>query len=145
MRYFKEIEISGVLPIGEATDWIAFGNLPDASYILDPDNQPMEERESVDLILESDGHPFGSDLYLGKRYISEFFPEVDADAYVYAYEVCGGQTPEEISETLKSWIETTQRVVENKEISKDAETIRRSFEERNAELELELQEAARLR
>lgn len=145
MRYFKEIEISDVLPISEATDWIAFGNLPDASYILGSNDQPMEERENVGLILERDGHPFGSDLYLGKRYISEFFPEVDADAYVSAYEACGGQSPEEISEILQSWIDTTQRVFEKREISKDTETMRKSFEERNTELELELQEAARLR
>lgn len=145
MRYFKEIEVSNFLPISEATDWIAFGILPEASYILDVNNQQVEERESVELILEGDGHPFGSDLYLGESYISDFFPEVDAPAYISAYEACGGQSPEEISDSLRSWIETTQRVFEKQELPEDAESLRKSFEERNAELELEFEQAVKLR
>lgn len=145
MRYLQEIEIAESCPISEAADWLAFGFLPNAIYDLDRNDQPIEQRQSVDSILEYMGHHFGHDLYLGEAFIKERFPNVDASAYILAYEQCGGEKPSVLKQRILENKAKLQAIAVEDEDSAHMAVMQKLYEEWIAKEEADLEAAERLR
>ncbi|MCC5958445.1 MAG: hypothetical protein JJU08_03810 [Rhodobacteraceae bacterium] len=145
MRYLQEVEIAEFCPISEAADWLAFGFLPSAVYDLDRDDRPIEQRQSVDSILEYMGHHFSHDLYLGEAYINERFTDVDASAYISAYEQCGGENPSTFKQSILEKKEKLQTLMEGNEDPEHVAVMKNLYEDWIASDEANLEAAESLR
>lgn len=145
MRYFQEIDLAEFCPISEAADWLAFGLLPAANYCLDKDDRPIEERLSVDDILENMGHRFGHDLYLGESYLRTVFPDVDAAAYLSAFDECDGSTPEAVQKNLSDSEERFRITLERLGDAGNIDCLKQMYQEQIKTYEAELLAAKRLR
>ncbi len=144
MRYFREVALPEQMSISEAVDWIAFGLLPEAHWELDDNNEPIEARMQVESILQRFGHPFGSNMdTLDAGYFSEFLPEVDAERYFSAFEVCLGETPEQLTESINRWGGFEN--IASRETSPEHENLSEIYGDKVNDLRAELDAAIRLR
>ncbi|MBI1171191.1 hypothetical protein GC209_07295 [bacterium] len=110
MRYLEYLDLAPCLTINECADWLAFGRLPRAEFTEDRSGPARDYRQNINAILDHQSSPFEIDLYFNVSTLARIMPGVDPLEYHRNYEICEGQSPDQVRESRAQRAEQLKRL-----------------------------------